>query len=159
VEPIGTPPEGRDRTSNLRIRKTFSDLDKDGFRQEGFEYIAKFFENSMQELVNRNPGIETRLRRIDANRFSAAPYCAGEKVCKGSVSVGGTSIGNEGIEYSMTDEPQHHGMNEAVYVKHDNHSLYFEALGMQSYGARREKLTMEGAAELFWAIFIRPLQD
>lgn len=159
VEPLDTPAEGRDRTSNLRIKKVFSDLDKDGFRQKGFEYIAKFFENSMEELVNRNPGIDRRFRRIDGNRFSAALYRAGEKLCKGSVSVGGTSMGNEGIEYSMTDEPQHHGINEALYVKHDDQSLYFEALGMQSYGARREKLTMEGAAELFWAIFIRPLQD
>jgi hypothetical protein len=147
------------RTSNLRIRKTFSDLDKDTFRHEGFEYIAKFFENSMQELANRNPNIERRFRRIDANRFSAALYRDSEKVCKGSVCVGGESIGNEGIEYSMTDEPQHHGMNEAVYVKNDGQSMYFEPLGMQSYGARREKLTCEGTAELFWAIFVRPLQD
>jgi hypothetical protein len=107
--------------------------------------LPKFFHPSNEE--------------IDANRFSAALYRAGEKVCKGSVSVGGTSIGSEGIEYSMTDEPQHHGMNEAIYVKYDDQSLFFEPLGMQSYGARREKLTMEGAAELFWAIFIRPLQD
>jgi hypothetical protein len=41
------------RSSNLRIKKEFSDLDLDRFRQEGFEFIAKFFENSMQELVSR----------------------------------------------------------------------------------------------------------
>lgn len=39
------------RSSNLRIRKKFTDLDKDRFRYEGFEYIANFFEGSLQELV------------------------------------------------------------------------------------------------------------
>lgn len=50
-------------------------------------------------------------------------------------------------------------MNEAVFVKADDQSLYFEALGMQSYGRDKEKLTLQGAAELFWEIFIRPLQS
>jgi hypothetical protein len=57
----------------------------------------------------------------------------------------------------MTDEPRHGGMNEAVLVKTDDQVIYFEALGMQSYGSQ-EKLTFQGAAELFWEIFIRPLQ-
>jgi hypothetical protein len=73
--------------------------------------------------------------------------------------MGGGMMGAESIAYSMTDEPRHGGMNEAVSVKADDQALYFEALGMQSYGRDKEKLTMQGAAELFWAIFIRPLQD
>jgi hypothetical protein len=44
-------------------------------------------------------------------------------------------------------------MNEAVYVKADDQTLYFEALGIQSYGREKEKLTFQGAAELFWDIF------
>jgi hypothetical protein len=51
------------RSSNLRIRKKFTDLDKDRFRQEGFEYIAKFFEASLQELVTRNPGLDHTFRK------------------------------------------------------------------------------------------------
>jgi hypothetical protein len=147
------------RSSNLRITKQFTDLNKDKFRHEGFEYIAKFFENSLEELVRRNPGLEQSFRRIDANRFTAAAYRDGEKVCRGSASLGGGTMGSEGIEYSMTDEPRHGGMNEAVLVKTDDQMIYFEALGMQSFGNSKEKLTFQGAAELFWEIFIRPLQS
>jgi TIR domain len=150
--------QDRIRTSNLRIRKTFSDLDRDNFRHEGFEYIAKFFENSLQEMIGRNPDMERRFRRIDASRFAAALYRAGKKVCMGSVSVGGGSFGNNSIEYAMTDDPQSGGMNEAVYVKNDDQSMYFEPLGMRSYGAKQDKLSFEGVAELFWEIVIRPLQ-
>jgi hypothetical protein len=46
------------RCSNLRSRKLFTDFDKDRFRHEGFEYIAKFFENSQKELVSRNSGLD-----------------------------------------------------------------------------------------------------
>lgn len=146
------------RSSNLRIKKIFTDLDKDNFRHEGFEYVAKFFENSLQELVNRNPDVDRRFRRIDGDRFTAALYRGGKKVCMGSISVGRGSFGNNGIEYAMTDEPLSGGMNEAVYVKNDDQSMYFESLGMQSYGTKQGKLSFEGVAELFWEIFIRPLQ-
>jgi hypothetical protein len=75
------------------------------------------------------------------------------------VSIGGGAFGGDGIKYSMTDVPTQGSMNEAVFVKADDQTLYFEALGMQSYGRDKEKLTFQGAAELFWDIFIRPLQS
>ncbi|MCP3392343.1 hypothetical protein NLM27_26700 [Bradyrhizobium sp. CCGB12] len=67
------------RSSNLRLAKDFTDRDRDQFKHESFEYIAKFFENSLQELERRNLGIETDFRRIDANRFTAAVYKAAER--------------------------------------------------------------------------------
>lgn len=59
------------RSSNLRMTKSFSDRDKDRFKHEAFDYIVKFFENSLVELQKRNSGVEGDLRRIDANRFPA----------------------------------------------------------------------------------------
>jgi hypothetical protein len=157
-ETPGRPSQGVTRSSNLRIRKKFTDLEKDRFRHDGFEYIAKFFENSLMELVKRNHGLDQSFRRIDANRFSAVAYREGAKICRGSLSIGRGMMSTGGIEYSMSDEPHDGAMNEAVYVKADDQTLYFEALGMQSYGRDREKLTFEGAADLFWGIFIRQLQ-
>lgn len=147
------------RTSNLRVRKQFTDLDHDHFQHAGFEFIAKFFENSMMELVARNPGLEQTFRRLDANRFTAAIYQNGQKVCRGSASIGDGLMGRDSIAYSMDDNPKHGSMNEAVLVKSDEQSLYFQALGMQSWGGRdKQKLTPQGAAELFWELFIQPLQ-
>jgi hypothetical protein len=147
------------RSSNLRIRKQFSDLDRDTFRHEGFDFIAKFFEASLLEIANRNPGLAQRFQQVDANHFTASLYQNGGKVCRGCASVGEGHIGSDSIQYSMTDTPRDGGMNEAVYVKNDDQTLYFEPLGMQSYGNRdKQKLTPQGAAEFFWDLFIRPLQ-
>ena len=151
------------RSSNLRVKKEFTDLDRDRFRQEGFEFIARFFENSMQELVKRNPdmALEQRFQRVDTNHFTAAVYKSGRKVCKGSVSMGNGAMGRNSISYAMNDAPSDGTMNEAVTVKNDDQNLYFEAFGLQSFGGpdKKKRLAAEGAAELFWEIFIRPLQQ
>jgi hypothetical protein len=159
VGAVESPLAGPPRSSNLRIKKQFSDYDLDQFRHEGFELIAKFFENTLEELVARNPALNQVFRRIDTDHFTAAVYRNGDKVCMGSAALsGGGMHGSSAIEYSMTDAPRSGGMNEAVYAKADDQKMYFEPLGMQSYGRDKEKLTPEGAAELFWELFIGPLQ-
>jgi hypothetical protein len=113
----------------------------------------------MQELVKRNPGLNQRFQRVDEAHFTAAVYRHGQKVCKCSVSISGGNFGSDSIEYAMDDSPRHAGMNEAVSVKADDQMLYFQALGMQSYGRReKEKLSPQGAAEVFWDLFVQPLQ-
>lgn len=146
------------RSSNLRIAKVFTEFDKDRFRHDGFEYMAKFFENSLRELVERNPGIEQAFRRIDANRFTAAAYRDGKKVCQCSIEISGGRGFTDGIAYSMSDNAPSGGFNESVSVKGDDQILYFEALGMQSGTRDREKLTYQGASEFYWDLFIHPLQ-
>jgi hypothetical protein len=49
----------RPRSSNLRVKKDFTHRDKDRFLTDAFEYVAKYFEGSLRELEERNPGIET----------------------------------------------------------------------------------------------------
>ncbi len=65
------------RSSNLRVRKSFTDRDRDRFENDAFDYIAKFFEASLAELSKRNLEIETDYRRVDANRFMCAVYIDG----------------------------------------------------------------------------------
>jgi hypothetical protein len=63
---------GEPRSSNLRIRKTFTERDRDLFLDEGFEFIARYFENSLQEIESRNPGIEGTFKRSDGSMFTAS---------------------------------------------------------------------------------------
>jgi hypothetical protein len=146
------------RSSNLRVKKHFTKYDLDLFRHEGFDLIARYFQNSLEEIVVRNPTLKHVFRRVDSDHFSAALYLNGEKVCAGSAALSGGMMGDNSIEYAMTDDSRSGGMNEAVYAKADDHSMHFEPLGMQLNGRGKEKLTPEGAAEFFWELFIRPLQ-
>lgn len=147
------------RSSNLRLAKTFTQRDKDQFKLDTFEYIARFFENSLSELGKRNRGFEGVFRRIDANRFFATIYCDGKDVARGTVYIGGDTWGR-GICYVAGETTASNSMNESLSVEADEQALYLQSMGMASFGGHREqKLSQEGAAELLWSILIGRLQN
>jgi hypothetical protein len=147
------------RSSNLRMAKTFTQRDKDQFKLETFEYVARFFENSLKELGMRNPGYEGVFRRVDANRFFATVYRDGKDVARGTVYLGGGTWAN-GINYVMGETTSSNTMNESLQVEADDQALYLRGMGMSSLGQSRNlKLSQEGAAELLWGILIHPLQS
>ncbi|MCR1803736.1 TIR domain-containing protein [Stenotrophomonas geniculata] len=144
------------RSSNLRLSKTFTQRDKDHFKAETFEYIARYFENSLAELQARNPGFEGVFRRVDANRFFATIYKDGKDVARATVYMGGM-LG--GINYLQGETDSSNSSNESLSVQADDQMLFLTSMDMSSFGREREqKLTQEGAAELLWGLVIAPLQ-
>jgi TIR domain-containing protein len=144
------------RSSNLRTRREFTQRDQDRFLDQSFEYMARFFENSLAELEARNPGIETDFKRLDATRFTAAAYRNGEERARCQIRLGG-QLG--GITYSYA----RHGLmdnsiNESLSVVVGEQMLALNPLGMPMRGKRGEHLSAEGAAEYYWELFIEPLQ-
>lgn len=146
------------RSSNLRLAKTFTQRDKDQFKLDTFEYIARFFENSLAELGERNRGFEGVFRRIDANRFFATIYRDGKDVARGTVYIGGDTWGR-GICYVEGETTASNSMNESLSVESDDQTLYLQSMGIASFGIQRDqKLSQEGAAELLWSILVKRLQ-
>lgn len=154
-----TVERGRDvRSSNLRIKKMFTDREKDQFLTDGFEYMANYFEGSLAELEKRNPEIQTDFRRIDANRFTATAYINGAEASHCTIRLGGRRSFSGGIAFSYGRSliENDSSMNESLSVHDDGHTMYLQPLGFQGRG--NEKLTFEGAAECYWELFIQPLQ-
>jgi TIR domain len=152
-----TRPRSDVRSSNLRTTKHFTERDRDAFLHETFDYLAKFFETSLDELSARNAGIEGQFRRIDANTFTAVAYRHGAAVARSRIFMGGFPGGNS-IAYSHDTGPTN-SLNESISVENDDQMLYLRALGMAV--ARTNpggKLSIEGAAEYFWEMFMEPLQ-
>ncbi|MEA3537016.1 toll/interleukin-1 receptor domain-containing protein [Rhizobium sp. CC-YZS058] len=156
------PPVADDapRSSNLRIAKTFTDRDKDRFKREAFDLIAKFFENSLEELSRRNDGIEGDFRRIDANRFHASVYRNGRALSRCTIYMGGDSGFANGIAFTEGETSESNSFGEMLRVGSDDQSLFLTGLGMRLAAGNngREKLAPEGGAEYFWSIFMSPLQ-
>lgn len=146
------------RSSNLGMAKLFGDRDKDRFRIEAFDYMAKYFENSLSELVSRNEGVDGDFRRIDANRFTAAIYRGGRAVSRCTIFMGG-GISSNGINYVDGETSSSSTINESLSVHADDQSMFLRSLGMQALGQSRDQhLTLEGAAETYWGLFMRRLQ-
>jgi hypothetical protein len=144
-----------ERSSNLRVRRQFSDQDRDSFLDKAFEYMATFFENSLAELEDRNSGLTTKFRRIDRNHFTAAIYIQGEKKSSCRVWLG-ASIGD--IAYASGDSGGDNSFNEALTVVDDGYSLLLRSLGLNLFRSTREDLTEHGAAEYLWSMLIEHLQ-
>lgn len=158
---VDVTPTSAVRSSNLRVAKRFTERDKDAFRIEAFEYMAKLFENSLAELQGRNLGIEGRFRRIDANRFTSVVYRDGRVVASCTIFMGsGAAFGNS-ICYIARETDQTNSFNDNLSVEADGQSLYLTGSGFGQMRASRsgdERLTPEGGAECFWSMLIQPLQ-
>lgn len=145
------------RSSNLRLKKTFTEADRDRFLHASFDFMAEFFEASLAELEERNDGIEANFRRIDADRFTATVYKNGKAVARCKITFGG--MFGRGIAFSHNDQASDGSMNESLSVESTDDDLFLKALGMASRGSMEDrKLSQEAAAEYYWSLFIEPLQ-
>ncbi len=159
AQAVGTEvPHKSARSSNLRIRRSFTEANKDRFLNEAFECMANFFQNSLDELGKRNSDIETSFKRIDARRFTAVIYRNGQAASRCQIFLGGLGGTMDSILYSMNDTPFDSSFNESVSVEEGEQMLGLQPLGMSRPSTERQVLTQEGAAEFYWTILIEPLQ-
>lgn len=148
------------RSSNLRIAKQFTDQEKDKFLDDAFEYIANYFEGSLNELKNRNSEVDYLFKRLDSQSFSAVVYIYQTTKAQCMIFYGGGNMLNRnGISYSNSVSNSRNTMNgNSLTMEEDENMLYLKPL-MGGIGYRTEgKMTFEGAAEHFWSMFIEPLQ-
>ena len=144
------------RSSNLRIRKEFSDIDYDNFLDLTFEHVKQYFQNSLEELKTRNPELNFRFREIDSNKFTTTIYKNGESISSCKIRLGGM-FGNS-INYSTNADANDNSCNESVSVEHDDQNMFLKPMGLPLSGIRMSKMTKEGTAEYFWSLFIEQLQ-
>lgn len=147
----------RPRSANLRTRKTFTEADRDQFLDEAFNYMASYFENSLQELENRNADLTSRFKRIDGNSFTAVIYQNGGAISRCKIRLGG-ALGN-GISYSANDHGADNSFNENLSVEFDDQHMFLKPLGMAMGMVQKDKnLSAEGASEYYWSMLIQRLQ-
>lgn len=148
------------RSSNLAIPRSFNDLDRDRALREGFDYLARFFENSLEELKQRNPGLEVDFHRRDADAFACTVYQHGRQTCRCGIWKGGGRSGSAQIYYSA-NEITPNSYNESMSIADNGQLMGFRPLmgGFGMGGQRDHLLTNEGMAEHFWEMFISPLKQ
>jgi TIR domain len=152
------PQEGEQpRSSNLRVRKSFTDRDRDRFERDAFEYIANFFEASLAELSRRNAEVETDFQRIDATRFMAVAYIDGTIKSEITVWLAGRKGFGGSLAYYRGRTTQSNTLHGSFSVEDDGHMLYLTSFSMMRSN-EQQKFSFEGAAEMLWEEFIEPFQ-
>ncbi|WP_025640167.1 toll/interleukin-1 receptor domain-containing protein, partial [Vibrio parahaemolyticus] len=86
---LSVPHDNSVRSSNLRVKRPFSDHEKDEFIDASFEYVARYFEGSLKELESRYSHLQAKFRHVDNNRFTASLYSNGERSAQCTLWLGG----------------------------------------------------------------------
>lgn len=143
-------------STNLRIRKHFSDQDRDKFIEDVFEFMASFFKSSLGHLEQQNNAVGTRFRRIDSDHFSAAIYVQGEKKSSCRIWLDRGHLGD--IAYFANDSGSDNSYNEALRAENDGYTMWLRPSGLQIFSASRDRLSAQEASEYFWAMLVGRLQ-
>ena len=148
------------RTSNLRVRKNFSDADQSRFLDDAFDFIYRFFANSAAELSARHADVEGRVKRIDQEQFTVEIFRNGRRASALSIFIS-RSLHRAGmICYSSNLDSSRSSMNGGFMVDHDD-QIQFLKPWMFMFSRNRDedaKLSFHGAAELLWEQVIEALQ-
>lgn len=147
------------RSSNMRLKKEFSDFDRDEFITNTFDFMARFFQGSLQELEARHPDFKGRFERIDSRKFTASIYKGGKAVAQCTVALGAFGRSTGEITYSDQVSTQTNSYNEALTVGADSQQLFFKPMMSMMGGSRDQQLSPQGAAEYYWSRLIQRLQS
>ena len=149
-------PQDSPRSSNLRVKKKFTDREVDDYLESSFEYMARFFEASLEELQSRNTNITAKFKRVDTNSFTASIYDEGNRASECTVWTGSDHSFVGGIAYYGESTNSRNQYNESLSVENDGYSLNLRPMGMSHFGINENQgLSQEGGAELFWELLIK----
>tara|TARA_R100000365_G_C2743090_1_gene71784 strand:- start:757 stop:1719 length:963 start_codon:yes stop_codon:yes gene_type:complete len=139
---------------NYIAKRSFDQVDKYKFRDDGFRDVREYFERSVEE-INRTQGLSARFRGIDAYSFTCTVLneAFGRGVSHITVRVGSEgshSVGDISWAHSENAEPG--TANGWATIKSDDYTQYFEANLMSHFGLRddEEKLSAEELASALW---------
>jgi len=146
------------RSSNLRLKQEFTEMDVDQFVRSSFDFICKFFEGSVSAVNTRNPDVTGTFEFIDSRRMAAVLYRSGKKITECSVRLDVRGRSN-GIAFSYDMSAASNSYNEMLMPEAGNQSLHFKSMGMAWGSGKDKQMSQEGAAEFLWELFIRQAQS
>lgn len=156
--PVAPNAEALPRSSNLRLKKEFTEKDCDDFLRSTFEFVCRFFEGSVNAIGQRNPDVKGSFDRIDTRKMAAILYRNGKKIAECSVRLEGLGRSN-GIAFSHNASGAQGSYNELLSVVVSDQNLYFKFMGIAWTGGGDKHLSQEGAAEFLWDMFIKNAQS
>lgn len=147
----------RPRSANVAVERRITDLDRDHFVRQTFEFITEFFANSLDEVQARAPDVHGSIVNLDANRFTATAYRDGRKAAAITVFIGGMSHAGREISFHLSDNGATNTSNGSFYIKDEGDQLAFKNM-FGSFGRSPDQpLSQEGVAEEIWSAFFEPL--
>lgn len=145
-----------------RVKRTFTDYDRDRFLQDAFDHIRDYFSRAVSLLDERQPTTQVAFHQIDARTFSASVYLDGKRGNHCEVWIGAPA--GDGIAYaegSTISSGSRNSYNDWLTVDTDEGQIGLRPAMAMFHTPdidRNALLSMEQAAQYLWKRFIQPLE-
>jgi hypothetical protein len=144
-----------------RIKKTFTDLDREHFLRESFTAIASYFRAALKHLDQGVPEIDTDFDEIQRYKFVARIFVNGQEEARCKIWRGG--LGGDGIGYceDFRDYDEDNTFSEQLSIESSDTELGLKFLMGFRWGHEgndRELLSPPKAAEELWKRFIQRIE-
>jgi hypothetical protein len=145
----------------LRIKKDFTSIDRDQFRDDSFSEIQLYFKNSIKEIGEINE-IQSRFEEMSATAFTCTVVNRARSNAESHLTVrnnkgGRNRIGDISCSDSAFDDSTTTS-TEIISVKADDYTMFLSlSFGNRFFsGANRdEKLSAAQVADILWIDFIK----
>lgn len=144
-----------------KIKKSFTQLDKDRFLKDAFAFIMDFFRKGVETLSQMGNGIDAEFTEVGPLKFTAKVYRSGQVASQCKIWMGG-GHSSSSIYYSESFHDIHsdNSYNDWLAVEDDGFNLYFKAsnMGFHRDSLSDKPLDRQLAAQYLWQRFIGPLE-
>jgi len=148
-----------------KVSQTFGDKQKHDYLYRTFELIRQYFGDALTNLEGHNSNVETSVREITNQKFTAEIFVQGKSQAKCKIWIGNLMMGKEvGIAYTTGsfDLSNDSSYNEMIFAKADGQVMYLQfSLGNVRYLPGNDvpdKPNSEQAGEILWRYFIAGLK-
>lgn len=146
----------------LRIRRDFTSIDRDAFRDESFSAIRTYFQNSIAEIRGIEE-IQARFEDMDSTAFTCSVVNRAKSNSESHITIrnnrgGRRSIGFGDIVCTNSAYADTNSANEIISVGADEYAMFLTVSFGCFFGGsheRDEKLSASQVADLLWRDFVR----
>ncbi|MEY2508577.1 MAG: hypothetical protein QOH01_2906 [Verrucomicrobiota bacterium] len=154
-----------------KVKKTFTQREKDVFAREAFETITAYFQQALKQLEAHDADVQTEFDPVHRSKFLCHVYVKGEPLNRCKIWLGGWThqASDDHICYYESrniNRDQDNSTTDMLSVTTDGHILGLEGLqtsiryaGGWNRSDEERLLSPERAAELLWERFIQKLRS
>ncbi len=145
------------QTKNYKVKRDFTEVDRLNFRDESFEIIRKYFEESLEE-INGVEQIQSRFVDNEKKSFTCLISNRAKVDSKGYMSIFislDNNFGRSDLSYSLSERPASNviQLDKSFTIDHDDYELFWSFRNSYS-SQKKEVLSAVKIAEKLWLEFI-----
>jgi len=133
-----------------KIKKKFSERDKDKFYEECFKTIKAYFEQAIKQL-NETKGFEADFTEMSTYRFTCKIYSNGKRVAACTIWMGNANFSGNSIGFvHEANQEFSNSTNEMLSIQVSDDALSLKAMMNMFSIVKSEQLSPLEAAEYLW---------